>query len=144
MEENSRVFVDSNYFVALFNPHDALHKKSLDLARALDARESRLIISNLVFLEVVTVLSQRRGKKAALKVGEYLLSSPRVEVVHVDEELNQSTWNIFKEVTEKDVSFVDCSIIAILKAENIADILTFDTRDFHALQKRFRFSFYRA
>jgi len=137
-----RIFVDSNYFIAFFNPTDSLHQKTQDIGKELDRKGIPLTLSNLIFLEVVTVISQRRNKQIAGEVGEYLETNPLVEIIHVDEVLHQNTWEIFKSVQQKDVSFVDCSIIACMRFEGIHELLTFDKKDFTILKKGFPFSFY--
>ncbi len=142
MAENSRVFVDSNYFVALFNSSDTLHTGALDPARRIDSQDTPLVISNLVFLEVVTVLSQRRGRRVAIEVGEHLLTNSLITIIHVDELLQRESWRIFQNSKEKNISFVDASIIAIMQSERIGTLLTFDVQDFKKLQKLYRFNFY--
>ncbi|MBI4120602.1 MAG: PIN domain-containing protein [Parcubacteria group bacterium] len=142
MAEDNRVFVDSNYFVALFNPSDALHKRALDLARNIDSQNTFLVISNFVFLEIVTVLSQRRGRKVAIEVGEHLLTNSLITIIQVDELLQRESWHIFQNIMEKNVSFVDSSIVAVMKAEYITKLLTFDAKDFKKLRKRYQFNFY--
>lgn len=142
MAEDNRVFVDSNYFVALFNPSDALHKRALDLARNIDSQNAFLVISNFVFLEIVTVLSQRRGRKVAIEVGEHLLTNSLITIIQVDELLQRESWHIFQNIMEKNVSFVDSSIVAVMKAEYITKLLTFDAKDFKKLRKRYQFNFY--
>lgn len=143
MEQNSRIFVDSNYFVALFNPSDALHKSALNIALGIDSQDTSLVISNLIFLEVVTVLSQRRDRKVAIEVGKHLLTNPLITMIHIDEPLQLESWRIFQNIKEKNISFVDSSIIAVMQSERINTLLTFDIQDFKKLQKQCRFSFYR-
>jgi len=142
MVENNRIFVDSNFFVALFNPTDALYSTALKTAKEIDERNTFLVISNLVFLEIVTVLSQRRGREVAIETGKYLLSNPQITLIHIDELLQKESWNIFKKIKIKDISFVDCSIIASMKSEGIRDLLTFDIEDFKKIQKNYRFKLY--
>lgn len=142
MEKNERIFVDTNFFVALFHPADALHEDARRIAAACSVASTLLVISNFIFLETVTVLSQRRGKDIAIAAGNYLLSNPFIEVVHVDETLQREAWNIFSNASAKNISFVDASIVAILKMETIATLLTFDHTDFSALQKQHHFRFY--
>lgn len=138
-QSNNRIFVDANYFVALFNPYDSLHKKAFTIASALEKGNSTLIITNFVFLEIVTVLSQKRGRAVAVEAGNYLLSVPTITTIHIDEALNGDSWNIFQRIAHKDISFVDCSILAVIRAESIPTLLTFDITDFKRLQKEYRF-----
>ncbi|MBI4272883.1 type II toxin-antitoxin system VapC family toxin [Candidatus Uhrbacteria bacterium] len=142
MENFRRIFVDSNYFVALFNEKDSLYAQAQTVADLLDMQSSVLVISNFVFLEVVTVLAQRRGKSVSKAAGSYLLNTARIEFVHIDSTLQQDSWNTFQSVSSKNISFVDCSTIAVMKAEGIRTLLTFDFNDFRALQRRFYFTLF--
>lgn len=142
MEESKRIFVDSNYFIAFFNPSDALHARAIKIGKELYAQDAALVISNFIFLEVVTVLAQRVGKESALRVGRHLLEDPKASIIHVDLSLHQAAWQIFQRVPGKDVGFVDCSILAVMHAEAIRSLLTFDVRDFRPLLKSFRLTFY--
>lgn len=142
MAANERVFVDSNFFIAFFNTADALHQQALTAGKALTAAGNYLIISNFVFLETVTVLSQRVGKQTAQQVGAYLLSDPYLQIIHIDPALQAHTWRIFQEATNKNVSFVDCSNLAVIQAESIPYLLTFDVPDFKVLMKKYRCQLY--
>ncbi|TSC97166.1 MAG: Uncharacterized protein Greene071421_552 [Parcubacteria group bacterium Greene0714_21] len=142
-ERNNQLFVDSNYFIALFNERDTLAQKARSISEELDIRPTTLVISSLVFLEIVTITSMRAGRKIAKEAGASLLSRQDIRVIHVDEAIQNEAWNIFQETEEKNISFVDCSIIAAMKAEDISTLLTFDRADFTALQKQYRFSLYK-
>ncbi|MBI2121341.1 MAG: type II toxin-antitoxin system VapC family toxin [Candidatus Wildermuthbacteria bacterium] len=143
MEKRSnRLFVDSNFFVALFNKQDALAERADEISRALDENPRVLVISNLVFLEIVTVISVRVGRQVAKEVGSSLLLRPDVRIVHVDEDLHEESWKIFQETEGKNISFVDCSIAAVMRAEGISALLTFDRKDFKGFGKHCQLSFY--
>ena len=137
-ENNSAVFVDSNYFIALGNPDDRLHSHALNITDLLDDGNVLVVISNLIFIEIVTVLSQRVGREIAWKVGRDLVEDPNVQIIHIDPEVQEESWEIFQKVAQKDISFVDCSTIAVMQSEGIDTLLTFDD-DFQRLKKQFRF-----
>jgi predicted nucleic acid-binding protein len=139
---NEKVFVDSNYFIALFDETNTQFLKADRISKELKEREHSLCISNLVFLEVVTIVSMRSSRTIAQEVGKYLRSHSKIHITHIDEDLHEAAWNIFQETEHKNISFVDCSIIAAMKAEGILKLLTFDKKDFKQLQKNYRFSFY--
>jgi predicted nucleic acid-binding protein len=140
--ENNKVFVDSNYFVALFNPNDALYQRASIVAKKIDAKRQRLVLSNYIFLEVTTVLSQRRGRDVSIAVGSHLMTNPMIDVIHVDETLHEESWKIFQNIQQKDMSFVDCSTLAIMRAEQMDRLLTFDLTDFRGLQREFGFKIF--
>lgn len=139
MEGNSVVFADSNFFIASFNPLDALYARALALAEKLDAERISILTSSLIFLETVTVLSQRGTKEIARKAGEHLLSNESISIIHIDETLHNLSWRIFQEVEHKNMSFVDCSILAVLKTYDLRFLLSFDTEDFQKFEKRYQF-----
>lgn len=142
-ERSNRVFADANYFIALANEDDSLYTQALVVSKNLEKHSVQLYISNLVFLEVVTVLSQKRNRDVANKTGLYLLSDPRISRVYIDEQLHEESWDVFQNISQKNIGFIDCSIIAAMKTENISTLLTFDKADFRVLQKKYRFSLYR-
>lgn len=55
------IFIDSNFWIALFNTVDACHKKALQLHQALEERfpNSRLIINNLITAETLTYVEPK-------------------------------------------------------------------------------------
>lgn len=139
MEKDRRVFVDSNYLVAFFNAKDTLHHRAAVLAKKLESDKIIIVISNFIFLEVVTVLAQRVGKETAVWVGQYLLENPKIKMFHIDMTLQSDAWRIFQHIKNKNISFVDCSILALMQAEYISDLLTFDEDDFRKLKKNYKF-----
>lgn len=143
MDASERVFADANYFVALLNPSDGLHGEAAKLTRTIGVDAISLVVSSFIFLEAVTVLSHRRGKEVARHAGAYLKTAPAIHIVHIDEFLQESAWNIFQRIPDKNISFVDCSTIAVMKAEHITRLLTFDMTDFRKLQDEYAFSFFR-
>lgn len=144
MEPFERVCVDSNYFIAYFNLSDGQHQRALEIGRKIGTDRIRIVISNYIFLEVVTVLSQRAGKKTARFAGTYLIESPSIEIVHIDPQLHNESWHLFQNVEQKNISFVDCSTALLIEHENIQSLLTFDETDFNLLQKHARFQFFSA
>ena len=138
---DTSIFVDSNFFVASFAEEDSQHAKALSLIQELFKKQT-IVISNFIFLEVVTVLSQRFGRELAIASGNRLLSDPRIRIIYIDQELQRTSWDIFQEIKKKNMGFVDCSIMAAMEAENINRLLTFDRTDFAPLRKRFHFKFF--
>jgi len=128
---------DSNYFIALFSPDDLLHERASHLVHLIAERTA--IISNLVFAEIITVLSQQRGHDFAVQVGEYLLDSPFITIIQLDQLHHQMTWKIFRNTHSKNISFVDCSTITVMQTEGLDTLVTFDTTDFKKLQKDYQF-----
>lgn len=139
---NDYCFADTNYFVALFNPIDTSHAAALVIAEDLSDRNTHLVISSYIFTEVVTILSLRAGRKVSITAGQYLLNDNTISNIHIDQFLQEQSWKIFQATEHKNISFIDCSSIAVMQSENIITALTFDITDFKKLQKQYRFSLY--
>lgn len=138
-QKNTQPLVfDSNVFVALFSPQDGLHEQASNFAELIATRT--VVISNLIFAEIVTVLSQKHGRDIAQEVGQYILNTSLINIVYFDTRSHQAAWDIFQSIDHKNISFVDCSTIALMQAEGITTLLTFDTTDFKKLQKQFHFT----
>lgn len=140
MTDNNLVFVDSNYFIALFNSSDALHEQAKELAKRIAKEESILYISNYVELEILTVLSQRVGRAAANAAANILSDDQHIKRVFISEELHSSSLQTFRVIESKNISLVDCSILVTLKYTGIKKLLTFDITNFKPLREQFNFS----
>lgn len=141
LSSQKRVFVDSNYFVALNNPEDNLNTKARRIATDIKGKNTSLVISNYIFLEITTVLSQRVGKQIALSVGKQLIDSNIIEVILIDKSLHHSSWEIFQKAQKKNVSFVDASIVAVMKSENIRNVISFD-KELKTFKEAYKFNYF--
>lgn len=142
MAEVNKIFSDSNFFIALYNPSDSLHSESVRISQKIKKETPDIYISNYIFLEIVTVISQRIGRKEAVFLGNDILKDSKVNIIHIDDRLNKLAWQIFTRIPKKNFSFVDCSTLALLQFEEIRKLLTFDREDFKSLQKDYQFDLY--
>lgn len=119
------IFVDADALVALASSSDSNHERAVLIARSLKQRNEALITSSFVFGEVVTVLSQKEGRKMALAFIDDFLTSD-IALIEVDIRLREKGIVVFKKQTSKNVSFTDCMSMAIMQGENIKEIFSFD------------------
>ena len=133
---NNTVFIDANVLCGLFNNKDSLHEKSKKAIESL--RKSVFTISNFILLECYTIISQRTSKAHSIRFRQYMLTNKQFEIFWMDKMLEQEAWNIFASIKEKNFSYVDASILAVMKKEKIGHLLSFDS-GFAQLQKPFGF-----
>ena len=131
------IVVDTNVICALYNPHDSLYEKAQKIKPIL--KEYRPIISNFILLEIYTILSQRISKKFSVEFGTNIYKDQVFTVVWIDRKTEKDVWTIFKSLKDKNFSYVDASILAVLKIEKISHLLSFDT-GFAQFQKPFGFT----
>lgn len=137
----TKIFIDASFFVGEARETDPHHLETLLLIDRLSPAY-RLFTSNLVIAETLTILSIRTSRHSSVKFGEKIFENIRqggILEVFIDEPREQLAWQIFRLITNKDVSFVDCSILQTMKEFNVNTLLTFDTH-FTQFQKEFRFN----
>jgi len=121
-----RYLVDADAFIALIRQDDSNHQKALAVIERFKS-DTQYLTSNYVFSEVVTVLSLRVGKSAALAFIDtiHLETSPYT-ILPVDAALEKDAVAVFKAQASKNVSFVNCINIALVRAHQLDGIFSFD------------------
>ena len=131
------LFVDTNYLCSLYNKSDSLHEKAKNISSSL--HEFQITISNFILLESYTIISQRVSKNHAITFKEDMYSEKYYRIYWIQKLLEDQIWKIFASIKDKNFSYVDASILAVLKKEKISHLLSFDT-GFAQLQKTFYFT----
>lgn len=131
------VFVDTGIFVALRNADDELHERSKSLMKsALKSEFGRAYTSDYVIDEAVTTaLVRTKRHDFAVDLGKYILESPRIIKLRVDDTSFKEAWEKFKTLKDKTASFTDCTSLALMTKFGITQILSFDA-DFDGLVSR--------
>ncbi len=118
------VFVDSSAFVALRYVDDPHYKTAKQIVSKLRLQDTQLVTSNFIIAESITVISQKASHQDAIEFYEQDLAA--VEIVSISEELEDKAFEIFKKLTSKNVSFVDCISFALMREQKIKTTFTFD------------------
>lgn len=128
MNQLITILVDSDVFVAFVKKNDFNHNQAKELFKKLKDKKVVFVTSNYIFSEVVTVLSQRVNHKIAIAFIENIKSSRSFILTKwVDENLEELAIDIFKQQTSKNVSFVDCTNMALMDYYNVGAIFSFDS-----------------
>ncbi len=125
------LFIDASAYLSLLNPNDTNHQHALNLAKKLSRK--KLVTSQAVLGEVLTVGSMRFDKQITVKFVEKILSSQTLIVLE-SQKLTTIAFSLFKKVKSKNISWIDCYSQAIINVYNITDVFTFD-KDFAKLKK---------
>ena len=122
-----KIFIDANAFVSNTVPSDSLHQQAQRISSQLDQKTHEFFTSSDVLKESLTIISQRGGKQAAL---DFLVrmsnDQSQITVIFVDEQLHNQGLRWFQKIKQKDVSAVDCTSFAAMKAFNIETAFSFD------------------
>ena len=122
----SRAFLDTGYVIALETSDDQHHERAQEHWRDFLRQQPRLVTTSYVFDEIVTFFNRRGRHAKAVEVGERLLGSASVEVIHVDEALFEAGWSYFQGRADKRYSLTDCISFVVMERAGIVAALSFD------------------
>jgi len=122
----SAIFLDTGYLLALELANDQHHGAAITHWRSLHSRFPALVTTSYVFDEVVTFLKSRGFHEKAVEVGNRLIDSPSVSLVHVDEGLFQLAWEYLQGHRDKAYSLTDCVSFVLMNRLGITTALAFD------------------
>ena len=140
--KNKIILIDTCFWVALFNKNDSQHNKSLKLFRDVNNDTDQIAISEYIILEALTGISMKVSRSIASDISKKLHQDHLFVIIHITKNLYTDTCQIFRTIKRKNISFVDCSSVAIMKQWDIDKLLTFDTTDFEFLSDKYKFSLY--
>lgn len=120
-----RLFADTGAWCALYDRSDVHHARTSAFLQELK-KKAQLITSNYVLDETLTLLRFRAGHKEAVEFGKWVLQSPLVRMINVDEKMWQAAWEIFVRYDDKGFSFTDCTSFAIMRQLDLLNAFAFD------------------
>jgi len=127
----SKVFVDTNVFVAIRDTTDTTHTRAIKISEYLHNHKVKWCTSSDVIGETLTVISKKLGKARCVDWYKDFRNS-RIEEIFVNENLHKEARSAFKQVRSKNTSFIDCSSMVAMKRNKIKYIFSFD-EDFKKL-----------
>ncbi|MGI9023036.1 MAG: type II toxin-antitoxin system VapC family toxin [Acidimicrobiales bacterium] len=118
---------DTSFWVALAAVRDSHHADAVSLW----ARQTRpAIVTNHIAGETWTFLRRRAGHAVAVAALD-VFGSPRVELLHVEEGIEDEAWRWLARHDEREYSFVDATSFAVMRRMRLRHALAFDV-DFQA------------
>jgi predicted nucleic acid-binding protein len=128
-------FADTSYWLALELNSDQNHQTALTHWQNLVKTSFQIVTTSYIFDETVTYLNSRNHHEKAVEVGENILLSPSIELIHVNESLFFEGWTMFQKHQDKRYSLTDCISFVVMKQSELETALTFDK---HFVQAGFK------
>jgi len=116
------IFVDSSAWYALVNARDKNH---LAAKRFLEAGH-RLLTTNFVIDETITLVLVRKGYQAAVDLGEQLWSEEQARIVWLSRADQRAAWQLFKRYSDKEFGFTDCTSFVVMERLGLTHAFAFD------------------
>jgi uncharacterized protein len=132
-----RLFIDTGPFIARYGKADVHHADSIRTFEKIGRGETpyrKLYTSDYILDEAITGCRQRtRTHVASVELGNAILSSHSIVLLKVDGEALAESWDLYKERSEVQLSFTDCTTAILAKRHGIIDLYTYDDKDFQPL-----------
>jgi len=119
-------FVDTLYFVALFNPRDQWHERAIAASKLV--AETKLITTEDVLVELLNFFSEygEKARVGAVTQAEGILTNANIEVAPQSHEAFTAGLTLYKARPDKGYSLTDCISMHTMSERGISDILTHD------------------
>ena len=122
-----KLLADTSALLALFLRDDRNHGAAAEFVRG--HPEARLVMTELVLAEVVTLLRSRTGAERAVAAARDLLRSRRYELLFSDSEILSGALARMARFSDKRLSLTDCASFEVMERLALEAAFTFD-RDF--------------
>ena len=119
-------FVDTLYFVAIFNPKDQWHGRAIAASKLV--AETKLITTEDVLVELLNFFSEygEKARRGAVAQAEGILSGSNIEVIPLSHDAFMAGLALYKARPDKGYSLTDCISMHTMRERGISDILTHD------------------
>lgn len=131
------VFADSSFFFALAAERDFAHRSATRVFTRLLKAQRRVICSDYVIDEALTLCKSRANSLTALQLLERIESSPAIFTEWITAERFDGAKAMFRKHADHGYSFTDCTSFILMRELGISDALTtdrhFEEAGFHPL-----------
>ncbi|HEO64362.1 MAG TPA: PIN domain-containing protein [Spirochaetes bacterium] len=119
------IFVDTNAWIALNSKRDHWHTKAVEINKQLLNEGFRYLTTSYVLDESYTGL-RKVAHSVVVDFGERIQTSRLVQVIRIDEDIENLAWELFKQYSDKQFSFTDCTSFVVMKRFNLIQTFTND------------------
>jgi hypothetical protein len=117
--------VDSGVWIGAFIPKDRHHQEAVAMLKEiLKGKLGKVLITNLIFSEVVTYIRRKVGERQSIEAARALLNSDHVEIIHIDEHTFNAAYHMFERY--HGLSFTDAASVAVMRDRGVQQMLSFD------------------
>lgn len=120
------LFADAVYWVALLNPRDNLHRRTVSFSRSLD--QTVLVTTEMVLTELLNAFAERGValRRAAAVLVLRLGQDPNTRIVPQTNGQFDEALQLYRNRHDKQWSHTDCASFRVMEKDGIAEALTYD------------------
>ncbi len=121
-----RALIDTGAIYALVSSNDRHHGDAVRFLESWIKHKGIFLLSDLVFIETMTLSKRRLGAATAIRIGQELRENKLFTWVPFTADLEKETWQSFQKYEDKDWSYTDCELLVLSHHLKITDIFAFD------------------
>ena len=133
---NKSALIDTSFLISIFINNDISINKTHYILNDIQ-KFNKLYITNLIYIETATILSQRLGKSQFIRAEEELETLNLTEIF-VNNSIDSTVRKLFRNTKQKDISYVDLATAYIAKEKSISHVISYD-KHFKYLSIQFKF-----
>ena len=124
----NKIFVDTAGWACLADVSEPFHEKAKEIYAAAMQNHQRVITTNYVLTELVALMTSpmRFHRPRIIEFVNGIKESPFFDIIHIDQDLDSTAWELLTNRVDKNWSLVDCSSFVIMQENNISEALTTD------------------
>ena len=132
----THLFADTSGWGNLVDLTQPYHTMAVTIYRTARQQGRKIVTTNYIITELVALMTSplRIARPAIIAFIESLKASPCVEIIHVNMNLDEQAWQLFKSRQDKEWSLTDCVSFMLMKQRSIMESLT---TDYHFEQAEF-------
>lgn len=122
------LFVDTSAFF-IWHDQDSAYGEALKTCleqAGLKGEETKLLTTDYVFAETISLITKRIGKHKGIEAGKNILSSRIIQITTIDESLREKAWTLYVKYKDKDFDLIDATSFITCHERNIRHVLTLD------------------
>jgi predicted nucleic acid-binding protein len=120
------VFVDTSGLYALVNRQDAHHTEARDTVASIVRSGRRLVVTEYVVSETVTLARMRSGAHVAVRVLDLVEQSAGIRIEWIGASRFDAVKAFARRHADHEYSFVDCASFVVMRELELSQALTTD------------------
>jgi len=120
------IFVDTGAFVARYLVADSYHESATAQWERLRQDTPRIVTSNFVLDETLTLLARRAGNSFAAARGRRILDSSELTILRPGERDEGAALLELGRFADHTLSFTDCTSFVLMRERGIRTVFGFD------------------
>ena len=117
------IFVDTSAWFASIVPSDINHTEA---SSWVNQNTQPLLTTDYIVDETLTLLRTRGELQRAISLGEAFFSGALTTIYYLNEEDIQQSWQVFRQFSDKEWSFTDCTSRVIMSKLGLTHSFSFD------------------